>query len=295
MYLLSWALSPCCFRESVHRLTVYTLFEGTLEDVLDLYEEPYDPDRPVVCFDETSKQLTTDKSPGIPAKPGQAQRYDYEYKRNGTRNLFMFCEPLRGWRHLEVTERRTAQDFAHQMKWLVDEAYPEAQVVRLVLDNLNTHKLGSLYETHTPAEARRIAKRLELHHTPKHGSWLNMAEIEFSVFSRQCLNRRIGDEQELKRETAALEDERNRVPATIEWRFSTFDARLKLQHIYPSHSACNGTSPKRHLAWTVRRESPERVATLSGWGLGFIPTPLGRVGAIRSVICATEPLLVSHG
>ena len=213
-----------------------------MEDVLDLYEEPYDPDRPVVCFDETSKQLTADKSPGIPAKPGQAQRYDYEYKRNGTRNLFMFCEPLRGWRHLEVTERRTAQDFAHQMKWLVDEAYPEAQVVRLVLDNLNTHKLGSLYETHTPAEARRIAKRLELHHTPKHGSWLNMAEIEFSVFSRQCLNRRIGDEQELKRETAALEDERNRVPATIEWRFSTFDARLKLQHIYPSHSACNGTS-----------------------------------------------------
>ena len=194
------------------------------------------PDRPVVCFDETSKQLTADKSPGIPAKPGQAQRYDYEYKRNGTRNLFMFCEPLRGWRHLEVTERRTAQDFAHQMKWLVDEAYPEAQVVRLVLDNLNTHKLGSLYETHTPAEARRIAKRLELHHTPKHGSWLNMAEIEFSVFSRQCLNRRIGDEQELKRETAALQDERNRVPATIEWRFSTFDARLKLQHIYPSHS-----------------------------------------------------------
>ena len=213
-----------------------------MEDVLDLYEEPYDPDRPVVCFDETSKQLTADKSPGIPAKPGQAQRYDYEYKRNGTRNLFMFCEPLRGWRHLEVTERRTAQDFAHQMKWLVDEAYPEAQVVRLVLDNLNTHKLGSLYETHTPAEARRIAKRLELHHTPKHGSWLNMAEIEFSVFSRQCLNRRIGDEQELKRETAALEDERNRVPATIEWRFSTFDARLKLQHIYPSHSDANGTS-----------------------------------------------------
>ena len=216
-------------------------FVARMEDVLDLYEEPYDPDRPVVCFDETSKQLTADKSPGIPAKPGQAQRYDYEYKRNGTRNLFMFCEPLRGWRHLEVTERRTAQDFAHQMKWLVDEAYPEAQVVRLVLDNLNTHKLGSLYETHTPAEARRIAKRLELHHTPKHGSWLNMTEIEFSVFSRQCLNRRIGDEQELKRETAALEDERNRVPATIEWRFSTFDARLKLQHIYPSHSACNGT------------------------------------------------------
>ena len=165
-----------------------------MEDVLDLYHQPYDSDHPVVCFDETSKQLVADKRLAIGAKPGRVERYDYEYKRNGTRNLFMSCEPMRGFRHVEVTERRTAVDFAHQMRWLVDEAYPDAKVIRLVLDNLNTHKLGSLYDAFEPAEARRIAKRLEFHYTPKHGSWLNMAEIELSVFSNQCLNRRISDE-----------------------------------------------------------------------------------------------------
>ena len=163
-------------------------FVARMEDVLDLYHADYDPDHPVVCFDETSRQLVADKRPVIGAKPGRVERYDYEYKRNGTRNLFMFCEPKAGWRHVEVTERRTAVDFAHQMRWLVDDAYPHTETIRLVLDNLNTHKLGSLYDAFKPAEARRIAKRLEFHYTPLHGSWLNMAEIELSVFSNQCLN-----------------------------------------------------------------------------------------------------------
>ncbi len=205
-----------------------------MEDVLDLYEEPYDPNRPVVSFDETSKQLIANTRPSLPAKPGYPERYDYEYKRNGTRNLFMFFEPLRGWRHVEVTERRTMVDFAHQMKWLVDEAYPDAIVICVVLDNLNTHKIASLYETFEAAEARRIARRLEFHYTPKHGSWLNMAEIEFSVLSRQCLNRRIPDEKTLKREIAALESERNKVHARVNWQFTSRDARIKLRRIYPS-------------------------------------------------------------
>ena len=209
-------------------------FVARMEDVLDLYHEEYDPERPVVCFDETSKQLLGDVRPPIEAAPGRMGRYDTEYQRNGTRNLFMFCEPKGGWRRVEVTVRRTAVDFAHRMKWLVDQAYPDATVVRLVLDNLNTHKLGSLYEAFAPSEARRIAKRLEFHHTPVHGSWLNMAEIELSVFSRQCLNRRIGDEALLRREVAALERERNEAAAIIDWRFSTHDARSKLKHVYPS-------------------------------------------------------------
>ena len=155
-----------------------------MEALLDLYNEERDSERPVVCFDETSKQLIEDAREPIGAEPGRLERYDYEYKRKGTRNLFVFCEPKGGWRHVEVTERRTAVDFAHQMKWLVDEAYPDAGVIRLVMDNLNTHKLGSLYEAFEPAEARRIARRLEFHYTPKHGSWLNMAEIELSVFKQ---------------------------------------------------------------------------------------------------------------
>ena len=205
-----------------------------MEDVLDLYEQPYDPLRPKVNLDEKTKQLVEDIRPTQPMKPGYPQRYDYEYKRNGTRNLFIFFEPQRGWRHVEVTERRTAKDFAHQMKWLVDEAYPEAEVVRVVLDNLNTHKIASLYEAFLPAEARRIARKLEFHYTPKHGSWLNMAEIELSVFGRQCLDRRIPDEQTLKRVIAALEDERNSIQATVHWQFTSHDARIKLKNIYPS-------------------------------------------------------------
>lgn len=207
-----------------------------MEDVLDLYAEPYDPKRPVVCFDETSKQLVAEKKAPIPPKRGRRERFDYEYIRNGTRNLFMCCEPLAGWRHVEVTGRRTMVDFAHQMRWLVDEAYPEAEKIRVVLDNLNTHKSASLYETFEPKEAGRIRKRLEFHFTPKHGSWLNMAEIEFSVFSKQCLARRIANEETLKREIVALEAQRNQAHATIDWRFSTVEARVKLQHLYPSVS-----------------------------------------------------------
>lgn len=204
-----------------------------MEDVLDLYQEAYDPARPVVCFDETSKQLTGDVRSPIAAKPGRLARYDTAYQRHGTRNLFLFCEPQAGWRHVAVTARRTAVDFAQQMRWLVDTAYPHATVIRVVLDNLNTHKRGSLYEAFAPAEARRIAKRLEFHYTPTHGSWLNMAEIEMSVLSRQCLQRRIGDDVTLRREIAALERARNAAAASIDWRFSTQDARSKLQHVYP--------------------------------------------------------------
>ncbi len=211
-------------------------FVACMEDVLDLYEQPYDPKRPTIGFDETSKQLVKHKRPPIPSGPGRVERYDYEYKRNGTRNLFIFCEPLRGWRHIEVTMRRTAQDFAHQMKWLVDEVYPSAEIVRVVLDNLNTHKLGSLYETFDPDEARRIGRRLEFHYTPKHGSWLNIAEIELSVFGKHCLSRRVPDEQTLRREIAALEQERNQAKATINWQFTTSDARIKLKRVYPSIS-----------------------------------------------------------
>ena len=211
-------------------------FVACMEDVLDLYEEPYDPNRPNVCFDETSKQLVAETRSPIPSKPGQRERFDYEYQRKGTRNLFMLCEPLAGWRHVAVTERRTMVDFVHQMRWLVDEAYPEAEKIRVVLDNLNTHRPASLYQAFQPAEARRVLKRLEFHYTPKRGSWLNMAEIEFSIFSKQCLDRRIGDEETLKGEVAALEAQRNQAQATIEWRFSTGDARVKLQHLYPSIS-----------------------------------------------------------
>ncbi len=207
-----------------------------MEDVPDLYAEPYDPQRPVVCFDETSTQLLADARPPIPAAHGQPKREDYEYRRDGTRNLFLACEPMAGWRHVKVTERRTKEDFAHQMRWLVDEAYPDVPVVRVVLDNLNTHRMASLYEAFPAAGARRIAKRLEFHYTPKHGSWLNMAEIEFSIFSRSCLRQRLPDEPALCREIRALELERNEAHARINWRFSIQDARTKLHRLYPFDS-----------------------------------------------------------
>jgi hypothetical protein len=169
-------------------------------------------------------------------EPGQVGRYDYEYQRNGTRNLFMFVEPQAGWRQVAVSERRTKLDFAHQMKWLVEERYPEADLVRVILDNLNTHKPASLDEAFEPEEARRIVKKLEFHYTPKHGSWLNMAEIELSVLQRQCLDRRIPNEEALKREITAWEQGRNREKATIDWRFSVTGAREKLKRLYPSRS-----------------------------------------------------------
>ena len=207
-----------------------------MEDVLDLYAEPYDPKRPVVCFDETSTQLLADTRPPLPAQPGLPQRQDYEYRREGTRNLFLTCEPLAGWRQVAITERRTMQDFAHRMRWLVDEAYPEIPVVRVFLDNLNTHRSGVACTRPSPAEARRIAKGLEFHYTPKHGSWLNLAEIEFSVLVRSCLKQRLPDEDALRREVGASVAQRNAAQITINWRFKTQDARTKLHRLYPFDS-----------------------------------------------------------
>jgi DDE superfamily endonuclease len=205
-----------------------------MEDVLEVYAEPYDPQRPKVNFDETTKQLIKETRPPLPAQPGPPPRYDDEDERNGTRNLFLFVEPQAGWRHVQVTEQRTKVAFAHAMQGLVDEGDPEATVIRVVLDNLNTHTIASLYEAFAPAEARRVARKLELHYTPKHGSWLNMAEIELSVLQQQCLDRRIPDEATLTHEIAAWEHRRNTSQATIAWRFSVSDARHKLKRLYPS-------------------------------------------------------------
>jgi hypothetical protein len=210
---------------------------AAMEDVLDLYAEPYNPKRPKVNFAESNKQLIQEKRQHLPSTPGHSERYDYEYHRNGTRNMFMCCEPQAGWRHGAVTAQRTKLDFAQQIKWLVDEQYPEADVIRLVRDQLNTHKVASLYDAFAPEEARRIARKLEIHYTPKHGSWLNMAEIDLSVLQRQCLDRRIPNETTLKDEIAAWEAHRNHEQATIDWRFSVTDARKKLKRLYPSLSS----------------------------------------------------------
>jgi hypothetical protein len=188
----------------------------------------------LICLDEASKQLIGEVAQPVPAGPGRPERIDYEYTRNGTANLFMISEPLTGRRHVEVTERRTAVDFAEVVQMLVEEMDPEAEKVVLVMDNLNTHKLASLYEAFPPEQAKRIADRLEVHHTPKHGSWLNMAEIELSVLSRQCLDRRIETREELEREVAAWERERNERGVPIRWRFTTADARIKLHRLYPT-------------------------------------------------------------
>ncbi len=209
-------------------------FVAAMEDVLEVYHRPFDPQRPLVCLDEASKQLIGEVAEPVPAEPGQPERIDYEYVRNGTANLFMISEPLTGWRHVEVTDRRTAVDFAEVVRALVEEVYPEAEKVVLVLDNLNTHKLASLYEAFPPERARRIAERLEVHHTPKHGSWLNMAEIELSVLVRQCLDRRIESREELEREVAAWEEERNERGVEVRWQFTTADARIKLRRLYPA-------------------------------------------------------------
>jgi len=212
-------------------------YVAAMEDVLDLYAEPPDPARPKVCFDETPKQLIAETRQPLPARPGQPERYDYEYQRQGTCNLFMFFDPDQGWRHVALTERRTKLDFAAQMKWLVDERYPQAEVIRVVLDNLNTHRPAALYEAFEPAEARRLLRKLEFHYTPKHGSWLNMAELEISVFDRQCWDRRIGEVETLQRETQALEDQRNAARATVRWQFTCQDARQRMHRLYPSLSA----------------------------------------------------------
>jgi len=204
-----------------------------MEEILTVYTRPLDPAQPLVCMDETSKQLVGEVRVPLPASPGHPAREDTEYERRGTANLFLLCAPLVGWRSVTVTERRTRTDWAELMRDLVDVHFPEAPRITLVLDNLNTHDPASLYQTFAPAEARRILDRLEIHHTPKHGSWLNMAEIEFSVLSRQCLDRRIDNPTTLATEVAAWVTARNHDGATSDWRFTTDDARIKLRHLYP--------------------------------------------------------------
>jgi hypothetical protein len=203
-----------------------------MEEVLDLYEEPYDEKRPLVCFDESPKQLIEEVRQPLPSTPSQPVRYDVEYKRNGVRNLLMICEPKRGAREVMVTATRTKVDFAHAMKNIVDR-YASADVIRVVLDNLNTHKIASLYEAFPPEQARALAKKLEFHYTPKHGSWLNIAEIEFAVLSNMGLKQRIADEDALKRIVAANTAERNVKAQPVKWKFTTQDARLKLKRLYP--------------------------------------------------------------
>ena len=205
-----------------------------MEDVLDLYAEPYDAQYPQVCFDESPVQLVSETHSPRPIRPGQPACYDYEYKREGTANLFLFVQPLLGWRQVNVTTHRTKQDFAQQMKLLVDVYFPDANLIRLVVDNLNTHTPAALYEAFVPAEARRITRKLEFHYTPKHGSWLNMAECEFAVLATQCLGRRIADVKTLKLEIDPWQTKRNQAKTKINWQFGTDLARVKLKRLYPS-------------------------------------------------------------
>jgi hypothetical protein len=209
-------------------------FVANMEDVLDVYARPLDPARPVVCVDEGGKQLIGDVRAPLPVRPGSPAKQDHEYERGGMANLFMAFEPLAGRRHVEVTERKTATDFARFLRVVSDELYPEAEKIVLVCDNLNTHGPASLYEAFEPAEARGLALRFEWHHTPKHGSWLNVAEMELSALARQCLDRRIPDLEALRREVRAWEQRRNAAVATVEWQFTTADARTKLKRLYPT-------------------------------------------------------------
>jgi hypothetical protein len=204
-----------------------------MEDVLDLYEEEYDPRYPTVCLDEKPVVLHADVHPPVPAEPGKPERVDYEYERKGTRNLFVMVEPQAGWRHVAVTEQRTMQDYAKVVRWLVDEVYPQAEYIRLVQDNLNTHTPAALYETFPPAEARRILQQVEFHYTPKHGSWLNMAEIEIAILERSALARRIADADALRQQVSVVEAERNEQRRRISWQFTSREARIKLERLYP--------------------------------------------------------------
>jgi hypothetical protein len=209
-----------------------------MEDVLEVYHQPHDPQQPLVCFDEGSKQQTKETRLPLPTQPGKIAKYDYEYERNGTSNLFLFFAPLEAWRHIKVTAQRTMIDFAHCMRDLVDVHFPQAAKIVLVMDNLNTHKLASLYEAFPPQEARRIMEKLDIHYTPKHGSWLNMAEIELSVLHRQCLQARIPDQATLTEKVTAWENRRNASTTTVHWQFSTQDARIKLHRLYPTINVC---------------------------------------------------------
>jgi DDE superfamily endonuclease len=205
-----------------------------MEEVLDLYAQPYDETKPLVCFDEKPLSLHADVREPLPVTPEHPRRQDYEYERLGTANLFVFVEPLAGFRAVEMTEQRTRLDFAQTMRWLVDEVYPDAQVIRLVMDNLNTHTAASLYEAFPPEEAQRIWQRLEVHYTPKHGSWLNMAEIEISIFERSCLSKRVSSSERMWQHIVALASERNAHRCRIHWRFTCADARAQMQDLYPS-------------------------------------------------------------
>lgn len=205
-----------------------------MESVLELYHKPYDRMEPVVCMDETTKQLTAEVREALPASAGRPERFDTHYRRNGVATLFMHFEPLRGWRKIEVTEGKTRVDWAHQIRSLLDEHYRRARKVHLVMDNLNTHSGASLYEAFAPEEARRLLDRLELHYTPKHGSWLNVAEIELSVLSRQCMDRRIADAPALIHEIDRWQTDRNHRPSKVRWQFTTQDARIKLRKLYPT-------------------------------------------------------------
>jgi len=209
-----------------------------MEDVLEVYHRPFDPKRPQVCIDESSKQLVSEVRAPLPTRPGNAARYDIEYKREGTANLFMISEPLLGWRAVTVTDRRTARDFAEVLRWLAEDVHPDAEKLVLVTDNLNTHDPGCLYEAFEPDRARRIAERLEWHYTPKHGSWLNVAECELAALSGQCLNRRIGSMARLRQVVSAWEDERNEREVGVDWQFTTAEARVKLRRLYPAHQKC---------------------------------------------------------
>lgn len=205
-----------------------------MEEVLKVYQRPYCEENPLICLDEATKQLVKEVTKPLPAEIGQVERMDYEYERNGTANLFMLCDPIMGGRHVKVTQRRTAIDYAALLKELVDEFYPEARIITVIQDNLNTHSPASLYKAFEPEEAQRILERLEFCHTPKHGSWLNMAEIELSILSRQCLEGRIPDFQTLEQEVAAWNDARNQKGSWIDWRFTAEDARVKLHRLYPT-------------------------------------------------------------
>ncbi len=218
-----WCIPPEASAEFVWRM----------EDVLDVYERPYDPARPVVCLDETSRQLLADARPPLPPAPGRPARRDPEYVRGGVANVFLATEPLRGWREVLASERRTRLDFAHFVRHLADARYPDAARIVLVMDQLNTHSPASLYAAFPPAEAKRLADRLEIHHTPKHGSWLNMAEIELAVLERQCLRRRFGDRAALATAATAWAARRNAAGSAVDWRFTTADARIKLKRLYP--------------------------------------------------------------
>ena len=209
-------------------------FVCAMEDVLDVYERPPDEKRPLVTLDEASKQLVADVTPPVPMQPGRPMRQDYEYERRGTANLFMLFAPLQGWRHVKVTERRTSEDFAHVLRDLSDVHFPEAEKIVLVMDNLNTHKLATLYRAFPPALARRLYERFEVHHTPKHASWLNIAECELSVLGRQCLARRMDSQELLTTEVAAWQQARNTAEVRVDWQFRTPDARIKLKRLYPT-------------------------------------------------------------